>query len=160
MKRTLLLGGLAAVTLPLLAFAGGRGFHHGPPASAAEAREHVGERIERALERVDATDAQRAAVDAVLDRDVPKMFALHEDGASLREEGRALFGAAAIDRDAVEDLRRDTVALFDEGSKIMFATMADVAAALTPEQRADIVDAMERMHGPHGRPHGPPPGQR
>jgi protein CpxP len=158
MTRTkkFLLVGLFATALPVAALAGGFGGHFGPPRAetAEEARDHADRMAERALDRVDATDAQRAQVDAVLDTAVPKMFAIHEDGAALREQGRDLFTAPTIDRAAVESLRAEAMTLADEGSRLMADTAVQIATILTPEQRQDLGAAMDKWHdegGPRGR---------
>ena len=172
MTRTkkIVLAALFATALPVAAiaggFGGGFGGHCGPPRAetAEEAREHADRMAERALDRIDATDAQRAQVDALLDTTVPKMFAIHEDGAALREEGRALFTADKVDAAAVEALRAEAMTLADEGSRLMASTAVSLANILTVEQRQDIAEDLERFHGeggPHGRGDGPPErGQR
>jgi Spy/CpxP family protein refolding chaperone len=151
-KKIALIGLFAA--LPLAAVA------HGPmggprAASAEEAREHAGRMADRALDRVDATDAQRARIDAILDENVPQMFEIHEDGAALREDGRALFAAKTVDGAKVEALRVQAVALFDEGSKVMAGMMVDIANVLTVEQRQDLAEDLAELRERRGPPGGP-----
>lgn len=152
--RTVLVLGALAAALPLAAYAGGfggRGSHHGPRAeSAEEAREHAGRMADRVLDRVDATDAQRDQIDAVLDEAVPRLYAVHQDGRDLREEGRELLVAETVDAQAVEGVRKDAVALFDEGSKVMADAMVRIGNVLTVEQRRDLADAMERFRDERG----------
>ena len=144
--RTIALVALLAASIPAAAFAFGGG-HRGPRAdSAEEAREHAGRMIDRGLDRVDATDAQRAQIDTVLDRAVPALYAVREDGAALREESRGLLTAEKIDRAAAEELRQDGVALFDQGSRIMTNAMLDIASVLTVEQRKELGALMDRFH--------------
>ena len=145
--RTIALVALLAAAVPAAAFAFGPGGHRGPRAdSAEEAREHAGRMIDRGLDRVDATDAQRAQIDTVLDRAVPALYAVREDGAALREESRGLLTAEKIDRAAAEELRQDGVALFDQGSRIMTDAMLDIASVLTVEQRKELGALMDRFH--------------
>ncbi len=51
-----------------------------------------------------------------------------------------------IDRDALERLRREEMALADEASKLAVGAVADLGDVLTPEQRADLVAFAHRFH--------------
>lgn len=166
MTRTkkIVLAALFATSLPVAAiaggFGGGFGGHCGPgrAETAEEAREHADRMADHVLGRIDATDAQRAQVDTLLDTTVPKMFAIHEDGAALRDEGMALFTADKVDAAAVESLRAEAMTLADEGSRLMASTAVSLANILTVEQRQDLAADLEKMHGeggPHGRGDGP-----
>ena len=155
--RTLALVALLAAALPAAAFAfGGHGGHGSCAASAEEAREHAGRMVDRGLDRVDATDAQRATIDTVLDRAVPQIYAVREEGAALREDARDVLTADTVDAAAAEAIRKDALALVDEGSRLMVGAMVEVASVLTPDQRQELGELMDRMHaeGPAGGPGG------
>jgi Spy/CpxP family protein refolding chaperone len=164
--RTLTLVALLAAALPAAAFAfGGHGGHGSCAASAEEAREHAGRMFDRGLDRVDATDAQRTTIDAVLDRAVPQIYAVREEGAALREDARDVLTADTVDAAAAEAIRKDALALVDEGSRLMVGAMVEVASVLTPDQRQELGDLMDRMHedgppGERGGPGGPDRGER
>jgi Spy/CpxP family protein refolding chaperone len=110
------------------------------------------ERTDEALDAVEATEAQRAEVHRLVQGLIPQVRALREEGRELREEVHAVLVTPEIDRGALEDLRVDTVALFDRGTKLMFGHVADVAELFTPAQRQTLLDLhrqmRERFHGP------------
>lgn len=120
--------------------------HHKAPASAEEARAHMGAVVGHALDRVDATADQRARVDQVLDTAAPQIFGLHGEARDLHTEVRDLLTADKIDRAALEEARKDLVALVDRGSKVLVGSLADTAEALTPEQRRKLAETAKRMH--------------
>jgi len=147
---TLFLGFLVGVPLAVAHAAGVGGcgpFHHDAPKSAEELREHMGKGAGYMLDKVDATDAQTAQVDAVLDRVAPQLWDLKDDHDALRQDFRAALTAPEVNADEVETLRKEGLALADEASKIAVGGIVDVARALTPEQRTELADAAAKFHG-------------
>jgi len=129
----------------------GFGGHHGLGARILEdpaaAKEHVGTAVEWALRGVNATDEQKGKARQVTDRLIDQLGPLAE---KHREHHVALVGELAkpqIDRQALEQLRRQEIALADEASKVLVSSIADLGEALTPEQRAEIVALARRLHG-------------
>ena len=51
-----------------------------------------------------------------------------------------------IDREALERLRREEIALADQASKLAVGSIADLGEVLTPEQRAELVAFAHRFH--------------
>lgn len=153
MKTTRWLAAGALLLVPLVAFAGVRGMHGGRcggnerPESAEEVREHMATKAEFALDRVDATDEQRAKIDGILDQAAQAAFDHHEEADALRAEAHELLVADTIDRDALEQIRLDAVALFDDGSKQLVRVVGDIAETLTPEQRQQLAQDIARFHG-------------
>lgn len=143
--------GLAAffVVLGLGGVAWAAGPSHGPwkaPTTPEEARAHMGQMAGHVLDRVEADDAQRRSIDAVLDRTAPPLWTLRGEGKELREEVRDLLTADKIDRQGLEEARKDLVELVDRGSRVVFSGLADSAETLTPAQRRQIAETMARMH--------------
>ncbi|MEN0064801.1 MAG: Spy/CpxP family protein refolding chaperone [Myxococcota bacterium] len=99
--------------------------------------ERAMERMEEALDTVDATDAQRAATKAIVDETLPEMKAYRAEGKFIREDIRAAFEADKVDREALESARLDLVDLFDRATSTMFGMFADIADLYSPEQRAE-----------------------
>jgi len=114
--------------------------HHG-----AMAHDFIEFRLTKALDKVDATDAQKAQVKAIVDAG----FAKHEGMASQHEALCAQLGAAlsgpTVDRAAVEAARVAAIAKIDERSKEIAKSLADIAEVLTPAQRAQLVE-LHRTH--------------
>lgn len=152
-RRRWLRRGAAALLLVLglggVAYAAGpmhHGMHHKPPASAEEAREHIGKLAGHVLDKVDATADQRAKIGKVLDVATPQVFSLHGEAHDLHHEVRDILTADELDRAALEEARKDLVSLVDRGSRVVFGSIADTVEALTPEQRRRLADAARRKH--------------
>jgi Spy/CpxP family protein refolding chaperone len=109
--------------------------------------------IERMLDMVEATDAQRTAIKSIAAAAQAKAAPIREQHRALREQGRALLGSqGAVERGAAENLRLRMMALHDQGSKIRMDAMLDIADQLTPAQRAKI-GAMMAQRGERMREH-------
>ena len=136
-----ILGGIAL--LPK-AMAWGHHGHH-KAKSAEELREHMDRRADWVLGRLDASDAQRTQIDAILDETAPKAFALMKEGRELRKGMRTALLAPEVDEQAVQAARADLDALADQGSELFFDTITRVSKVLTPEQRAQIDEHLARF---------------
>ncbi|MCP5153242.1 MAG: periplasmic heavy metal sensor [Ectothiorhodospiraceae bacterium] len=103
-------------------------------------------RIERMLDAVEATPDQRAAVDAALDELQTTLGPMRERGMEQREKLMTALAAPQVDREAIEALRREHLALSEGRSRAITDAIVEVAEALTPEQRAQALERMrERM---------------
>ena len=105
-------------------------------------------RIDRMLDRVDASDGQRAEVKGIVGEAVAEMKEL---GGFYRETRQALLdtlGAENVDREALEELRLANLETVDQASRRLVAALADVADVLTPEQRRELVQHMQRHERP------------
>lgn len=98
------------------------------------------------LSRVDATDEQTAAIDAILDELAPEAFALKVDGTELRTEIKDALIEGDVDPVALEAFRLEGLAHADEASKLMVEAFVQLAEVLTPEQRAELAAEATRMH--------------
>jgi Spy/CpxP family protein refolding chaperone len=121
-------------------------------AHAADVPPHAEERAERALDAVKATEEQRSAFWKLFEETVPKMKALHDEAHALRDELKTVLLVETIDRAALEDLRVDAVDLFDRGTQVVFAHVADVAELFTVPQRQAFFDFHEQMRHRFGPP--------
>ena len=136
MKRQLLFAS-ALVLVPIAAVAGS-GLHH----RHGDPKVHV----EEMLDEVDASDAQRAAIEPLVDRATARMHDIHGQAADLHEELHGLLTAETIDRAALESVRAEAVALVDRASREMVDAMTGMAEVLTPEQRKEIARKAESWH--------------
>ncbi len=145
MKRTLFtLVGLAGV-VALAGWAGRCGHHrsHDP----AEMAGFVTDRVDDALDDLDATEVQRKQIHALKDRLLAKGAAVHAGGEAVHAEVLAQWQSANPDRARLH-------ALVDERFEKMRALAHEAVDAgveahgvLTPEQRAQLTKKVERMHG-------------
>lgn len=129
----------AALTAPVQAMTG-RG---GPEFGAMFGGGH---RMEKMLESVDATAAQRAQIKQIVQAAMLDMKPQHEAGRKLHEQGLVLFAAPVVDANAVEALRQQMLVQHDQVSKRMTQVLVDVSRVLTPEQRAKWVTRMQARH--------------
>jgi len=113
--------------------------HHGE-VSVEDARDHADFMADRLIKKLDGTDAQRVAIDAVLDEAVPAMLDLKDDKSALKERAEQSMSEGELDRAELESIREDAVSLFDDASGIMLDAFVRVGEVLTPEQRAQVVE--------------------
>jgi periplasmic protein CpxP/Spy len=110
---------------------------------------HFAKRMDRMLDKVNATPAQRAQIRAVWDGLRPQMRALHQQKAELRRQMVAAMAAPKIDAAAIEKLRVQQVGLHDKMSALKTQAFVSAANVLTPEQRKLAADEFARRG--HGR---------
>jgi protein CpxP len=152
LRRFLLIGGI-----PLLAVAGlffvpralALGFHGRHNArTVEELREHMEHRADFVLDRLDASDAQRDKVNAILDQNAPQFFALMSEGRNVRVAMKNALLADKVDRAKLEKAQADLDALADKASELGVETLAQVAEVLTPAQRQKIAEHLADLHRP------------
>jgi Spy/CpxP family protein refolding chaperone len=100
--------------------------------------------IDRMLDSVNATDAQRTQIKAILAAAATDMKAQHQAGRALHEKARAIFVAPTIDANAAEQIRLQMLAQHDQMSRKTLQVMLDIAQVLTPDQRAKLGDLMAK----------------
>ena len=115
---------------------GGAGLFMGRP-------EWVARRVDRMLDGVGASDAQRAQIRQIAQAAAADLTAQRDAGRGLRAQGLQLFTAPSVDAAAAESLRQRMLAQHDQASRRMLQAMLDVANVLTPEQRTKLA---ERNH--------------
>lgn len=108
----------------------------------------AGRHLDHMLDRVNATDEQRAKIRDIsraARNDIEKLTDVLQP---LRKSAVEALAAPTVDRAAVEGIRTRLSGVTDEISKRMTTAMLDVAQVLTPEQRAKIGEDMKsRRHG-------------
>jgi Spy/CpxP family protein refolding chaperone len=148
MKKTLTLGTLALVAfVTLTGFRGGCG--RPDPRDPAQVAAFVTDRLDDALDDIDATPAQRTQLQAIKDRLLQRFQTLRAGRQATHQALLAEWNAEKVDRAKVH-------ALIDERADEMRALAHEAADAaieahdaLTPEQRAKVAKKAERMHGHH-----------
>jgi len=138
--------GTAAAGLGTLAFGalahGRRG--GGAPLDPAEMEERLDRMLKHAYVEIDATPAQQQKIDPIVKQAAEELRPLREKVRAARREGVKLFSAETIDRGAIERLRQEQIAAADAASKRFTRALADVAEALTPEQRQKLAARFAR----------------
>jgi Spy/CpxP family protein refolding chaperone len=121
---------------------------------AMDRHHHRGERshLGRLYAEVQATDAQKAKIDPLVQAAMKDLQPMHEQLRQLHQQLLQQASAATIDRAAMEGTRQQGLALADKASKRVLQLVADVGETLTPEQRKKLAGHMEHMRG-----FGPPP---
>jgi Spy/CpxP family protein refolding chaperone len=120
----------------------GFGFHHHRPKTAEAMAEHMQDRVGHLLDKLDATPAQHAQIEAGLQKRAPELFALMEEGRTLRTSLKQSLLGEKVDTTRVAALQGKlqnlTARLVDLGTQ----SLVEISSALTPAQRAKISDRL------------------
>lgn len=138
----LAIAGTAALTVQAQPGPGGAGHHH--RGEMGMGLPMFGGHIDRMLDSVKASDAQRAQIKEILAGARADMKAQRESGRALREQMQALFTQPTVDANAAEALRQQMLSRHDQASKRMMQAMLDVSRVLTPEQRQQLAQQMKQ----------------
>jgi protein CpxP len=143
-----LIGGIAA-GIGIKAFAhggfGGRcgGFMAGPLDPA-----RVDERLDRVLKHlyveIDATDEQKQKLAPIVKQAAKDLLPLRERMHDARRKALDLLTQDRIDRAAIESLRAEQLQLAEQASTRIAGALADAAEVLTPAQRKELAQRVER----------------
>jgi Spy/CpxP family protein refolding chaperone len=123
-------------------------FAFGPPPHM-----EPGERLEQALDEVDATDEQRTTLRVLLEDTLPALKGFREEGKALHERMNNAFRAETVDRLVVEDVRLDALDLADRASETVLNMVVAGANVLTQDQRVFLADKHEEMREKHHQMH-------
>ena len=138
----LLAGGMLAALSGANAWADrGHGGKGGPEACMHQAGHPGGmlgggRMMNRMLDDIKATDAQRAQIRSIQDAARADLKKLHDQHASFHQDLQKLLAAPVVDAAAVEKHRQQMLAHHDAVSKRMTSAMVDTSNVLTPEQRS------------------------
>ena len=113
---------------------GGRMFFPGP--------------IERGVERLgwatDASTEQKTKINAIAQKAADEIFVLRAKHLEARKQVVETLAAPTVDRAKLEALRADQMKLAETATKRVTDAVADIADVLTPAQRADLGQRVER----------------
>jgi Spy/CpxP family protein refolding chaperone len=146
-----LVGGVLATGLTAFGIGGppgwGPGGWHGRRGWDPAARQ---ERLEFAtdwmLSRVGATDAQRTQVKAQVSDALRDLTPLREQHVEHRQAMLERLAQPTVDRAALEQLRQAELQLAEKASARLLQAVAGIADVLSPDQRAALVQLVERFH--------------
>lgn len=152
-----LVGGLAAGASahafahggPFGAMGGPRGWGMGAGEADPAAMQRRAEAMVRIwLADVDLSEAQHKRIAEIMSTTMRELAPLREKHREGREQAIAALAKPQVDRNALEAIRAQQLALADQMSRRMTQSMVEAAEVLTPEQRAKVA---ERMHARHDR---------
>jgi Spy/CpxP family protein refolding chaperone len=98
-----------------------------------------------------ATEEQRGRIKAVLAQALDELVPLRSQHHAHRNEILAALSQPAIDREALDRLRKAELALADNASRTLVDSAAAMAETLTPEQRSRLSEMAQHWRG---RGHG------
>jgi Spy/CpxP family protein refolding chaperone len=126
-----------------LAFAGATDAAAGAPATPPTMfGMHGGPRLDRALDRIGASDEQKAQIDRIVAAARADLQADRDHARSLHEQAMQVFTRETVDADAAEGLRQQMLAEHDRTSRRMLQSMLEISQVLTPEQRQQLAAQM------------------
>ncbi|MEP7138326.1 MAG: Spy/CpxP family protein refolding chaperone [Caldimonas sp.] len=102
----------------------------------------MGRMIDRMLDGLNASDAQRAQIKQIAAAAAADLKSQARSGREVRQRGMQIFTAPTVDAAAAEQVRQQMLQEHDQMSRRMTQAMLDVARVLTPEQRARIGERM------------------
>jgi protein CpxP len=116
----------------------GMGEHMGGAMMFRGSPERMGRAIDRMLDGLNASDAQRSQIKQIAAAAAADLRAQGEAGRALRMRAMQAFTAPNLDAGAVEQMRQQMLQQHDQMSRRMTQAMLDAARVLTPEQRARL----------------------
>jgi Spy/CpxP family protein refolding chaperone len=135
----LVVGGSLAATS---AFADRRGGH-----SPEAMRGRASWAIDKMIGRIDGTDAQGKALEAIVDKHFEQAMAFRTEGRALRAKLAEALLADTVDGVKVEALRKELVALVDRGSLVVTQALTEASGTLTPEQKQQLFERFSDRFG-------------
>jgi len=123
------------------------GFIEGKPVDTERVGKFADKRLQRMLDQVNADAAQKARAKEIVQASIVKGKPLAEKMRDNHRQIGKLMAAATLDKAAIEALRVEQMQLADETSKLVTQTMEQVAEILTPEQRVQMAEQMQRHRG-------------
>jgi protein CpxP len=96
------------------------------------------------LNKVNATDEQRARIKAIVATTLQDLTPARDEHRQHREAFLVALTQPSVDRASLEDLRRAELQLAESASQRIVTALAEVADVLTPEQRAELVKMAQR----------------
>lgn len=126
---------------------GGRHMDRGGQADPEAMKRRTDASVRWMLADVNATDAQREKIAAIVEATRKEMAPLREKHREARRAVMELLAKPNVDRAAIEAIRAQEIQSADAMSRRFVQSLADVAEVLTPEQRAQLAEKMKSRRG-------------
>lgn len=137
-------GALVVALVAVLGFGAVAKYHYHAKWHEGGFEAFVDRRVDKMLDRIDASDEQRAKVKPILMAASGDMRDLYLEMRGSRESMVTALTGPDVDRQAIESLRAARMASMDRASERVLRALADVAEILTPAQRAEIAEKLDR----------------
>ncbi len=129
---------------------GGRHMDRGGQTDPDAMKRRIDASVRWMLADVNATDAQREKIAAIVEATRKEMAPLREKHREARRAVMDLLAKPTVDRAAIEAIRAQEIQSADAMSRRFVQSLADVAEVLTPEQRAQLAEKMKQRRGHRG----------
>jgi len=143
-----LLASSLAMTAGGLAYAKADGRAFDP----AKLQEHVGKRVDKALNGTDATAEQKKQVADILGQTFKDMKPLHDQRVANRKAMEEALQAPTIDPAKIEGIRAEQMKIADASSQRFTKALTDAGKVLSQSQRQAFFKSWNERHE-HGRDH-------
>jgi Spy/CpxP family protein refolding chaperone len=127
----------------------GPGMMHGfrGPLDAATIENRADRLVRHLAVEIDATAEQQEKLRGIVKSAVKDILPLRDKARATHEKAHTLLTQPKLDRAAIESFRAEQMALADTFTKRVAQALGDAAEVLTPEQRKQISDHIERRRG-------------
>jgi Spy/CpxP family protein refolding chaperone len=121
---------------------GARGHWGGGPLDPAQIEDRADRMVRHLSIELDANSEQQEKLRGIVRAMVKDVLPARERARAARQQVRELLTATIIDRNAIEKLRADQIALADSVSQRISQALGDAAEVLSPEQRRKLADRL------------------
>ncbi len=112
-------------------------------------------RLERLLDKVNATPAQRTQIEGIWKNLRPQLAANHQQHMTVRQQMMAAFTAPTVNPAQIEQLRQQSMSLENQRSQLFTQGLVQTAQVLSQAQRQQAQAAIQEAHD-HFHHHGQP----
>jgi Spy/CpxP family protein refolding chaperone len=117
----------------------------------------AGHRLQKLLDKVNATPAQRTQIEGIWNNLRPQMKANRQQHMALHQQMTAAFTGPTVNAAQVEQLRQQSMAMADKQSQLFTQGLVQTAQVLSQAQRQEAAAAIEqaraRFHHHFGQGH-------
>lgn len=158
----------AGIFAAIAAVAGGMGLHayahgghgirggmFGGPMDAAQLDERIERMLKHLFAQINATPEQQQKLAPIVKQAAKDLQPLRAQMQTVRKQAVEIMSADQVDRAALERLRTEQMHTADALSKRVTQALADAGEILTPAQRKELAEHMQRRRGMghRGMPH-------
>jgi len=117
---------------------------HGGHFATAASPEQLADRVDQLLDHLDATDAQRGRITALVDELAPELVELAAQRDALSDQIVSALAAEELTATRTESLRKQVGEQSAQLAERTLEIAFDIATELTPEQRTELIERWER----------------
>ena len=121
---------------------GARGHWGSVPLDPAQIEDRADRMVRHLSIELDANNEQQEKLRGIVRAMLKDVLPARERAQAARLQARELMTATTIDRNAIEKLRADQIALADSVSKRITQALGDAAEVLSPEQRRKLAERL------------------